>query len=193
MILRRRSIGQIAHRWAARTAILVVAAGSLIVAGGTAAQANGYTPAGCRKHAYGLFADWRFNCTLGENSSKYVKFAAYVQGMQIILKGYGYYTISVDGDFGNASYTGVRLYQNHKDLTSDGLVGKNTWTEMMDDLTFAAYLPIPGGPAYRYNSPGVIGVGRFDRGDYVDAHGHYGPWSYNWDGFGIAFGTNAPI
>jgi hypothetical protein len=102
-------------------------AGLLVGVAATEAHANRNYPAGCRQHAYGLFPEWRFNCWLGENGNKDLDFAAYVQGMQIILAGHGFYTIGIDGDFGNGTYVGVRLFQQRWKIGQDGLVGPETW------------------------------------------------------------------
>jgi hypothetical protein len=130
MTLNPPAVRQPVRKWIARLAILATAAGLLVGTATTQAEANAFTPSGCRQYAYGFYAEWRFNCTLGENGSSYINFAAYVQGTQIILAGFGYYTIGIDGDFGPGTYTGVRLFQNLENLTSDGIVGKNTWTAL---------------------------------------------------------------
>jgi peptidoglycan hydrolase-like protein with peptidoglycan-binding domain len=184
----------VARRVIARSAVLLIAAGLLVGNAATEAQANTFYPSGCRQHAYGLYPEWVHNCWLGENGDRYIDFAAYVQGMQIILAGHGFYTISIDGDFGPATYVAVRLFQERiARIASDGIVGRNTWRALMTELTFIGYNPVPGGPYYIYASPGVIGTNRWQLGDYVDADGHWGPWGYVWDGWLIQFGRNAPI
>ena len=157
------------------------------------AHANAYYPSTCHHWAYGSGSSgWDANCWLGENGSKYINRAAYVQGMQIILKGFGYYTLSIDGIFGNGTYTGVRLYQQHEGIGSDGIVGNMTWHRLRGELYFTFY-QCSSSCWWTYSSPGTIGVNRWHMGDYRDANGHLYPWSYVWSGFGVLFGTNGAV
>ena len=49
-----------------------------------------------------------------------------VKKVQKRLKELGYYSSSVDGDFGDATKTAVRNFQKNNGLTNDGVVGKKT-------------------------------------------------------------------
>jgi hypothetical protein len=112
--------------------------------------------------------------------------------MQIILKGFGYYTLSIDGIFGNGTYTGVRLYQQHEGIGSDGIVGNMTWHRLRGELYFTFY-QCSSTCWWTYSSPGTIGVNRWTMGDYRDSNGHLYPWGYRWSGFGVLFGTNGAV
>lgn len=46
---------------------------------------------------------------------------------QKFLKSQGYYTGSLDGDFGDVTDAATRAYQRANGLTEDGIVGENTW------------------------------------------------------------------
>ena len=52
-----------------------------------------------------------------------------VKALQRLLS--GYYTSSVDGDFGAQTDTAVRSYQKGKNLTVDGIVGQKTWSKLL--------------------------------------------------------------
>lgn len=60
-------------------------------------------------------------------------------GTQIILKGFGYYTIGIDTWFGPATYTAVRLYQNREGISSDGIVGSVTYNRLLGELAFRSF------------------------------------------------------
>lgn len=164
-----------------------------IVLTAPAISANTLYPSGCHRYAWGAGKDkWDNNCWLGENGNRYIDYAAYVQGLQIILKGFGYYTLAVDGIFGNGTYTGVRLYQNHENISSDGIVGNVTWHQLRGELYFSFY-QCSATCWYTYSSPGTIGLNRWSMGDYIDVNGHYGPWAYAWSGLEVLFGNNPPV
>ncbi|MBR4080170.1 MAG: peptidoglycan-binding protein [Clostridia bacterium] len=55
---------------------------------------------------------------------------AAVRELQQRLKDLGYYTGSVDGDFGTGTENAVRLFQQQNGLTVDGKAGKNTLTKL---------------------------------------------------------------
>lgn len=50
---------------------------------------------------------------------------------QKILKGIGQYTGSIDGDFGDNTKKAVKAFQKFNGLTVDGIVGKNTWKNLL--------------------------------------------------------------
>lgn len=56
-----------------------------------------------------------------------------VRAAQILLVGRGYSVGSygTDGDFGAGTYAGVINYQSAKGLTADGVIGKQTWGELL--------------------------------------------------------------
>jgi len=48
----------------------------------------------------------------------------------LIAQGYNCGSAGPDGDFGSGTYNAVVAFQRAKGLTVDGIVGKNTWTEL---------------------------------------------------------------
>lgn len=56
-----------------------------------------------------------------------------VKTLQRLLQGFGYSVGSygIDGDFGNATLTAVKNFQKDNGLTSDGIVGSNTWNKLL--------------------------------------------------------------
>jgi murein L,D-transpeptidase YcbB/YkuD len=53
-----------------------------------------------------------------------------VKGLQEMLKGYGYYKATIDGDFGAKTEEAVKAFQKTEGLTVDGIVGKATWSRL---------------------------------------------------------------
>lgn len=53
-----------------------------------------------------------------------------VQGLQTMLKGYGYYSASIDGDFGPKTLASVKAFQKSEGLAVDGIVGEKTWSRL---------------------------------------------------------------
>lgn len=55
--------------------------------------------------------------------------------IQIILKRLGYSDVGkVDGYFGTKTKTAVKKYQKNKKISSDGIVGKNTWNKLNTEI-----------------------------------------------------------
>ncbi len=54
-----------------------------------------------------------------------------VQQIQTRLGQLGYYTIDVDGKFGYATFTAVKIFQKRNALKVDGVVGQLTWDKLM--------------------------------------------------------------
>lgn len=54
-----------------------------------------------------------------------------VKALQILLNGYGYSCGEVDGSFGSKTLSAVQKYQKANKLTVDGVVGKKTWTILL--------------------------------------------------------------
>lgn len=54
-----------------------------------------------------------------------------VKALQSILNGRGYNCGAVDGSFGPATLSAVKLFQKNKGLTIDGSVGPATWSKLM--------------------------------------------------------------
>lgn len=53
-----------------------------------------------------------------------------VYALQSALKSLGYYTGTVDGNYGSATYTAVRNFQRAASLEVDGACGKDTWSAL---------------------------------------------------------------
>lgn len=58
----------------------------------------------------------------------------YVCIAQDALNTLGYSTNGLDGVFGAATDNAVRQYQNRKGLSADGIIGPNTWRNLMADV-----------------------------------------------------------
>jgi Putative peptidoglycan binding domain len=159
------------------------------------AYANGYYPSGCHKHAIGMKpSGWTPNCTLGQDGSKYLNYAAMVQGMQIILSGYGYLSPSgsgVDGSYGPNTLAAVKKLQKRHSLGQDGLFGPKTWTAAMSDIGFTFYLCDEYAQCWWvYDGPGAIGISRYN---LLDEPTRSYPWVFIWDGTEADLGTGTPV
>ena len=64
--------------------------------------------------------------TLRQNSN-----GNFVKILQYLLNEYGA-NLSVDGDFGGATYRAVLNFQKNNNLTVDGIVGRNTWNKLLN-------------------------------------------------------------
>ncbi len=56
----------------------------------------------------------------------------HVQAFQSLLNVKGHNPVSVDGDFGSVTEAAVTEYQSDRGLLVDGIVGKQTWTALID-------------------------------------------------------------
>ena len=54
-----------------------------------------------------------------------------IRTLQRLLKSMGYYKMDIDGSFGNGTKCAVEDFQAERGLDSDGVVGKNTWSELL--------------------------------------------------------------
>lgn len=54
-----------------------------------------------------------------------------IRTLQRLLKSMGYYNMDIDGSFGNGTKWAVEDFQAERGLEIDGIVGKNTWTELL--------------------------------------------------------------
>lgn len=63
---------------------------------------------------------------------------AAVKSLQTRLKELGYYTGTVDGNFGSSTYTAVKAFQTRNGLTVDGKAGKYTLARLYSDEAIAA-------------------------------------------------------
>lgn len=77
--------------------------------------------AACQAHA--LFA-WHDNCWVGNGHDTS---ANMITGVQRILKGLGFYGGTVDGLWGPLSHGATQNFQAWRGLTTDGIIGTETW------------------------------------------------------------------
>lgn len=54
-----------------------------------------------------------------------------IKTLQRLLKQLGYYKGSIDGSFGGGTHNAVEDFQAERGLDADGIVGKNTWNELL--------------------------------------------------------------
>lgn len=54
-----------------------------------------------------------------------------IRTLQRLLKSMGFYKMDIDGSFGNGTKWAVEDFQAERGLEIDGIVGKNTWTELL--------------------------------------------------------------
>jgi peptidoglycan hydrolase-like protein with peptidoglycan-binding domain len=118
-----RILGRRYVRPLAAAIVLLLPAASVIALNDPAEAAT------CNSNAYGSWAD---NCIVLNGSE-----GGLVIGVQQYIDtwGCGGY-ITIDGDFGEATYDAVKCYQGDNSLQVDGDVGPQTWTSMYDDLTY---------------------------------------------------------
>ena len=76
--------------------------------------------------------DWSTNCTTYWNANKVSR---YTLAIQRILAPGGYYSGTIDGDYGTGTQSAVIAYQAAHGLSADGIVGPNTWKSLRQQLT----------------------------------------------------------
>jgi murein L,D-transpeptidase YcbB/YkuD len=59
-----------------------------------------------------------------------IRVSASAQEVQRALKNAGYYQGNIDGNIGSGTRAAISQFQKDKGLKSDGVVGKQTWTEL---------------------------------------------------------------
>ncbi len=57
--------------------------------------------------------------------------SGYVKSLQVLLNAYDNAGLSVDGYFGNGTKNAVLAYQKRRGLGADGVVGKQTWSQLL--------------------------------------------------------------
>lgn len=55
----------------------------------------------------------------------------FVKVLQLLLNYYGGCELDLDGDFGPRTYNAVKVYQKANKLEVDGVVGRETWTQLL--------------------------------------------------------------
>lgn len=116
-------------RWV--TVILVSLLHLSVVMSGPAFADRNY-PSGC--DTWATEWSWDTNCWLGNN---YDEDGNYTGGIQGQLQALGYYGGSIDGLWGPLTEGAVKNYQSARGLSSDGIVGNNTWDAFYDDKFYS--------------------------------------------------------
>lgn len=102
---------------------------------------------------------WQDNCWVSKYSSDPDRISDFSTGVQRIVA-VDYWLGSIDGYYGTNSYNATKSYQSARGLTSDGIVGTNTWSELRSDLVAMGtissynYYSIDGDPAFRQQPTG---------------------------------------
>ena len=55
----------------------------------------------------------------------------FVKVLQLLLNYYGGCELDLDGDFGPRTYNAVKVYQKANNIEVDGVVGRETWTQLL--------------------------------------------------------------
>lgn len=58
---------------------------------------------------------------------------------KLVNRGYSVGSCGVDGDFGSATLSAVKQFQKDHGLTADGIVGRRTWSALMDNEPLLLY------------------------------------------------------
>lgn len=77
-----------------------------------------------------FFSNAKYDISLYRGVAGYDNLTTMIQSY---LKESGYYTGYLDGDFGSYTESAVKAYQQDHDLVVDGIVGRFTWEEMIND------------------------------------------------------------
>jgi hypothetical protein len=108
------------------------ALGGAVMLSAPPAVANGYTPSGCQTWAKVIpfTLGWNSNCTAGSNGTNYINNGGYVWAIQDLTSSS---TTALSWDA--TLQASVKNYQTAHSLTSDGIVGVNTWNSMASQMT----------------------------------------------------------
>lgn len=105
---------------------------------------------------------------IGQTLETGIKDSATVRRIQERLKKLGYYTGTVDGDFGAGTEAAVRAFQAANGLTVDGKAGDNTMQRLFSDSARPAYsTPTPPAGGARTPIPYYVNVTPNPMGGYV--------------------------
>ena len=72
--------------------------------------------------------------TSGSDAQQILRVPVTPQEVQTALKSSGYYDGAIDGKLGSGSQKAIKAFQKDRDLESDGIIGKKTWTELKNYL-----------------------------------------------------------
>lgn len=73
-----------------------------------------------------------------------------VYAVQTMVNAVGYSPGTIDGQYGNNTQTAIAKYQSSQSLSSDGIVGPNTWSSLQGNLV---YVGTSGGDEYDTFAP----------------------------------------
>lgn len=125
-------------------------------------------------------SDWKPSCWIGPG---YITGDIELAGIQNILHALGYNDGGRDSLYGPNTEAGIKLFQTHSGITSDGIVGPTTWSHFGDTI----YYSYTGPNAWNYS----VGQdpNRFAKGNYTGSDGRFGPWSTHCGEVGFLFST----
>lgn len=92
-----------------------------------------------------------------------------VKSVQTRLKELGYYTGSVDGEYGSGSIAAVKAFQRASGLTADGLCGKATWNALMSSSAVSSGSSSSSSSSTGTSSGSYVKLQSGDTGDAVKA------------------------
>lgn len=149
--------------------------------GGGAAQADAYYPPSCVRDGYAPYwrppheqQKWYNYCYLGTDGSRWINSANYVLGVQRELYYLGISVGPLDGLFGSQTKAGVQFFQLATGLSPDGIVGYNTWFNLM------AYVPWHyASSGYDYHRPVHGGYHGPDCFRHIQSNHIWQIWSKN--------------
>lgn len=117
--------------------------GVQITAVGNIGEKQGYNSRLWRRHGKMPYIEYVQNKVETKNTEENVEIALLtlqkgkyrgneqIKTVQRILKSLGYYSMDIDGSFGNGTFYAVQAFQAERGLEMDGIVGKETWTELL--------------------------------------------------------------
>lgn len=116
-----------AHSARVRFRILVVALGALALITSAGIAAATQIPTGCDPSLDDYFYG---TCQAARSSTYGDVYGGLTAWAQRTVNDTGIYSLTVDGQFGALTETGVKAYQNYYGISADGIVGNNTWIRM---------------------------------------------------------------
>ena len=154
----------------ATVSVLALTAGMVGAEVATAppAMADVTTPSGCEIVPRPQNS-WANTCWLSSNPNAHDRYGYTTVGVQQVLTALNYKPGAIDGEFGTSTTSATQTYQTDYGLTSDGIVGTNTWQSMRNRLSFTStvnqyYYYVVGGSAsyWRWNSNAGLSYGLWE-------------------------------
>lgn len=132
-----------------RVGVVAAIVGGVVAASAVPADANNYIPAGC---AQVPLQNWSTNCYASPTATSG---GPYVTAVQTALQGNLYFAGQcIDASYGWPTTSAVQQYQTAKSLTSDGVVGAQTWSSLNGSLMYMSEYSI-GTTRYKYHGAGA--------------------------------------